>query len=301
MQEDFHQASSKLKLKIRKREVKDVHGGRIVRPTGRKDRHSKVCTKRGPKDRRVRLSPNTAIQFYDVQDRLGYDRPSKALDWLMEEAKSAIDALDQSDNNAAIIMQSDDHRAGEGFQDHSQRDTFCHQMQPDGSFSTSESGIQCQEVWKDNPIYHNNLKSKTQGQSLHCSSQYLPDDSIIISGYEQGLFSMSTPSHLDTDSEMAAIQKLFTWNHDNGQKNQFSSQREPLQSSECPPMNYGLSNTQFSSIGLSGQEISEITTAPIEVGEMESNSIFMKAKPSCGTPFSHFEDFLANSPLPYDA
>ncbi|KAL7089097.1 hypothetical protein ACP275_13G167400 [Erythranthe tilingii] len=61
---------------------------------GRKDKHSKVCTASGAtRDRRLRLSPKTAIQFYDVQDRLGYDRPSKAVDWLMNEAKSAIDAL----------------------------------------------------------------------------------------------------------------------------------------------------------------------------------------------------------------
>ncbi|EPS61537.1 hypothetical protein M569_13260, partial [Genlisea aurea] len=67
--------------------------GRVVRCSGRKDRHSKVSTARGTKDRRVRLSPRTAIQFYDVQDRLGYDRPSKAIDWLMKEATAAIDAL----------------------------------------------------------------------------------------------------------------------------------------------------------------------------------------------------------------
>ncbi|XP_020576817.1 transcription factor PCF5-like [Phalaenopsis equestris] len=64
-----------------------------VRSTGRKDRHSKVCTAKGPRDRRVRLSAHTAIQFYDVQDRLGYDRPSKAVDWLIKNAKSAIDEL----------------------------------------------------------------------------------------------------------------------------------------------------------------------------------------------------------------
>lgn len=65
-----------------------------MRSTGRKDRHSKVCTARGPRDRRVRLSAHTAIQFYDVQDRLGYDRPSKAVDWLIKNAKDAIDNLD---------------------------------------------------------------------------------------------------------------------------------------------------------------------------------------------------------------
>ncbi|RVX03864.1 Transcription factor TCP4 [Vitis vinifera] len=76
-------------------EIVEVQGGHIVRSTGRKDRHSKVCTAKGPRDRRVRLSAHTAIQFYDVQDRLGYDRPSKAVDWLIKKAKAAIDELAQ--------------------------------------------------------------------------------------------------------------------------------------------------------------------------------------------------------------
>ncbi|ESQ30100.1 hypothetical protein EUTSA_v10011534mg [Eutrema salsugineum] len=74
-------------------EIVEVQGGHIVRSTGRKDRHSKVCTAKGPRDRRVRLSAPTAIQFYDVQDRLGFDRPSKAVDWLIMKAKSSIDDL----------------------------------------------------------------------------------------------------------------------------------------------------------------------------------------------------------------
>lgn len=76
-------------------EIVEVQGGHIVRSIGRKDRHSKVCTAKGPRDRRVRLAAHTAIQFYDVQDRLGYDRPSKAVDWLIKKAKSAIDELEQ--------------------------------------------------------------------------------------------------------------------------------------------------------------------------------------------------------------
>lgn len=74
-------------------EIVQVEGGHIIRSTGRKDRHSKVFTAKGPRDRRVRLSAHTAIQFYDVQDRLGYDRPSKAVDWLIKKAKNAIDKL----------------------------------------------------------------------------------------------------------------------------------------------------------------------------------------------------------------
>nr|GMC56638.1 transcription factor TCP4-like [Ipomoea batatas] len=82
-------------------------GGHILRSTGRKDRHSKVCTAKGPRDRRVRLSAHTAIQFYDVQDRLGYDRPSKAVDWLMKKAKPAIDELAQLPAWKPIIHHDD--------------------------------------------------------------------------------------------------------------------------------------------------------------------------------------------------
>lgn len=93
MGESHHQPSSRLGLKSAGGEIVEVQGGHIVRSTGRKDRHSKVCTAKGPRDRRVRLSAHTAIQFYDVQDRLGYDRPSKAVDWLIKKAKAAIDEL----------------------------------------------------------------------------------------------------------------------------------------------------------------------------------------------------------------
>ncbi|XP_050218471.1 transcription factor TCP4 [Mercurialis annua] len=87
--------SSRLGTRNAGGEIVEVQGGHIVRSTGRKDRHSKVCTAKGPRDRRVRLSAHTAIQFYDVQDRLGYDRPSKAVDWLIKKAKASIDELEE--------------------------------------------------------------------------------------------------------------------------------------------------------------------------------------------------------------
>ncbi|XP_047328302.1 transcription factor TCP2-like [Impatiens glandulifera] len=66
---------------------------RVSRTSGGKDRHSKVLTSRGPRDRRIRLSVTTAIQFYDLQDRLGYDQPSKAVEWLLQAASTSIDEL----------------------------------------------------------------------------------------------------------------------------------------------------------------------------------------------------------------
>ncbi|KAJ6799434.1 transcription factor TCP13-like [Iris pallida] len=69
---------------------------RIVRVShafGGKDRHSKVSTIRGLRDRRVRLSVSTAIQLYDLQDRLGVNQPSKVVDWLLNAAHQEIDKL----------------------------------------------------------------------------------------------------------------------------------------------------------------------------------------------------------------
>ncbi|KAE8659618.1 Detected protein of confused Function [Hibiscus syriacus] len=72
------------------------HSSRIIRvsrASGGKDRHSKVWTSKGLRDRRIRLSVTTAIQFYDLQDRLGYDQPSKAIEWLIKAAADAISEL----------------------------------------------------------------------------------------------------------------------------------------------------------------------------------------------------------------
>ncbi|KAF8083758.1 hypothetical protein N665_0754s0014 [Sinapis alba] len=66
---------------------------RVSRTFGGKDRHSKVCTVRGLRDRRIRLSVPTAIQVYDLQDRLGLSQPSKVIDWLLEAAKDDVDEL----------------------------------------------------------------------------------------------------------------------------------------------------------------------------------------------------------------
>ena len=66
---------------------------RVSRTFGGKDRHSKVCTIRGLRDRRIRLSVPTAVQLYDLQDRLGLSQPSKVIDWLIEATEGDIDKL----------------------------------------------------------------------------------------------------------------------------------------------------------------------------------------------------------------
>ena len=82
---------------------------RVSRASGGKDRHSKVWTSKGPRDRRVRLSVSTALQFYDLQDRLGYDQPSKAVEWLIKAAEDSISEL-PSLNNTNFPMNDDDNQ-----------------------------------------------------------------------------------------------------------------------------------------------------------------------------------------------
>ncbi|KAL6507408.1 hypothetical protein OROGR_023603 [Orobanche gracilis] len=61
--------------------------------SGKKDRHSKIYTAQGPRDRRVRLSIGVARKFFDLQEMLGFDKPSKTLDWLLTKSRTAIKHL----------------------------------------------------------------------------------------------------------------------------------------------------------------------------------------------------------------
>lgn len=56
----------------------------------KKDRHSKICTSKGPRDRRMRLSLEIARNFFDLQDMLGFDKASKTVEWLFTKSRSAI-------------------------------------------------------------------------------------------------------------------------------------------------------------------------------------------------------------------
>ncbi|XP_009588487.1 transcription factor TCP24-like isoform X2 [Nicotiana tomentosiformis] len=87
---------------------------RVSRASGGKDRHSKVWTSKGLRDRRVRLSVNTAIQFYDLQDRLGYDQPSKAVEWLLKAAAPSISELPSLNAFPDTQQISEDKRSSAG-------------------------------------------------------------------------------------------------------------------------------------------------------------------------------------------
>ncbi|CAI9780695.1 unnamed protein product [Fraxinus pennsylvanica] len=71
-------------------------GGRLGRIYGwSSSRIVRVSRASGGKARyhRVHLSVSTAIQFYELQDWLGYDQPSKAVEWPLKAAATSISEL----------------------------------------------------------------------------------------------------------------------------------------------------------------------------------------------------------------
>ncbi|XP_060193333.1 transcription factor TCP4-like [Lycium barbarum] len=291
--DELSKVTKRMMPKKAKTDVMELHGGRIIRSVGRKDRHSKVSTAKGPKDRRVRLSPNTAIQFYDVQDRLGYDRPSKAIDWLIKEAKAAIDALGEFPNchcaelNAKMRYSVDQEQSPRFSQENS-------------GFSSSEYGIP--EVNYDIPIQNVNLFSSPDGAKIpffnelqsyphdhFLNFQSLQDDTIISSSdHHQGSFLTTTsinPLNSNSNLEMTRFIRsvngnIASSNSGYGEAHNFPSvlsqnqvfcHREPLQSSFFPltsdPLSTQLQTLSygFANDGLSGV----ISSAPRIQGEEE--------------------------------
>ncbi|XWS50693.1 hypothetical protein CRYUN_Cryun12cG0108400 [Craigia yunnanensis] len=66
------------------------------RSSSKRDRHSKINTANGTRDRRMRLSLDVAREFFGLQDMLGYDKASRTVEWLLIQAKPEIKKLDRS-------------------------------------------------------------------------------------------------------------------------------------------------------------------------------------------------------------
>lgn len=93
-----------------------INGGGAVGPASghararkrpfRTDRHSKIRTAQGVRDRRMRLSLDVARDFFALQDRLGFDKASKTVDWLLTQSKPAIDRLSADHHRGDAPMSS---------------------------------------------------------------------------------------------------------------------------------------------------------------------------------------------------
>ncbi|KAJ6322102.1 hypothetical protein OIU77_012060 [Salix suchowensis] len=86
---------AKINNKKKKSNV-DTSKQRIRQRRTGKDRHSKIHTAQGPRDRRMRLSLQIARKFFDLQDMLGFDKASKTIEWLFTKSKAGIKELTDS-------------------------------------------------------------------------------------------------------------------------------------------------------------------------------------------------------------
>lgn len=81
------------------------------RASSKRDRHSKINTLRGPRDRRMRLSLPVAREFFGLQDMLGVDKASKTVEWLLFQARHAIKKLSRDQQSSHIRDRDDDTRS----------------------------------------------------------------------------------------------------------------------------------------------------------------------------------------------
>ncbi|KAJ8563166.1 hypothetical protein K7X08_031618 [Anisodus acutangulus] len=90
--------------------------GRIQKnkKSSNKDRHSKINTARGPRDRRMRLSIDAARKFFDLQDLLGFDKASKTVEWLLNKSDEAVEELAKGNGGAVPHMSCTSTTAGVG-------------------------------------------------------------------------------------------------------------------------------------------------------------------------------------------
>ncbi|KAI3719692.1 hypothetical protein L6452_20594 [Arctium lappa] len=130
---------------------------RVSRASGGKDRHSKVLTSKGLRDRRVRLSVSTAIQFYDLQDRLGCDQPSKAVEWLLKAASTSIDELPSLDPSFPGAISNHHHH-------HQQQQVSEEKKSTENSTDFEDPNYQQQNS------NNNNNNNVSQAKSPACSS-----------------------------------------------------------------------------------------------------------------------------------
>ncbi|XP_009771449.2 transcription factor TCP3-like [Nicotiana sylvestris] len=269
--QEIKNVSPKKKPKRTNTDVIEVHRSRIVRATGRKDRHSKVSTASGPRDRRVRLSPNTAIQFYDVQDRLGYDRPSKAIDWLIKEAKAAIDALENNpfqvlsrkvdstnkalnwrtinvENEEGQFVLEQSSKVSQEYSDIPKYECGVQNESPNGNLSlfssVNDAKIQSVSDFQRYQQGHFHSETKNQAQCNFYNFQSSQDQSVI--------FSTNSNLELREDSTFSFLSHNFP--SILGQ-NQFFNQREYLQSSFLAQTSVPL-NTQFQTSSYANNEFS---------------------------------------------
>ncbi|CAJ1837627.1 unnamed protein product [Sphenostylis stenocarpa] len=142
-----------------------------AKKTTKKDRHSKIYTSQGLRDRRVRLSIEIARKFFDLQDMLGFDKASNTLDWLFTKSKKAIKELTQSK------------RSVDSFEFSSSSDgevvSVIHQ---DQQKQQQQQGVDLEEGKLKGPAYRVKAKMKESREKARARARERTSSKILCSG-----------------------------------------------------------------------------------------------------------------------
>lgn len=205
---------------------------RVSRASGGKDRHSKVLTSKGLRDRRVRLSVNTAIQFYDLQDRLGCDQPSKAVEWLLKAAAPSIAELPPLEAFPDTLQLSDDKRSSVGTEPgfdsadvEMDDDPNCNQQQPSCSNSETSKGSGLSLSRSDS-----RLKARERAKERVTEKEKEKENKSSIVAHHQNMHSSSSFTELLT----SGMSDNNNNNHSNTSPNGSIHQSTPRQWSTNP-------------------------------------------------------------------
>lgn len=88
-----HHHHQSLMMEQQQQHQRKLRSGCSSSSSSKRDRHSKINTLRGPRDRRMRLSLPVAREFFGLQDILGVDKASKTVEWLLFQSRHAIKKL----------------------------------------------------------------------------------------------------------------------------------------------------------------------------------------------------------------
>ncbi|XP_060215821.1 transcription factor TCP24-like [Lycium barbarum] len=173
------------------------------RRPGKKDRHSKICTAQGVRDRRMRLSLQIARKFFDLQDMLGFDKASETIEWLFSKSKNAIKELSRNipqenysshDNNGAK-SEYEDHRNLRKIESRDKPRDKAREKTKEKIMIKSGHNKKCnQELCETNPKNIDNLRSNSQ------SLEHQSANVGIVESYLGGASCSSITSIFDYDN-----------------------------------------------------------------------------------------------------
>ncbi|XP_018469499.1 transcription factor TCP1-like [Raphanus sativus] len=154
---------------------------REIKKTVKKDRHSKIHTAQGLRDRRVRLSIGVARQFFDLQDVLGFGKASETLDWLLKKSRRAINELVQEKKLNNKDGDFGNNRGGEEEDEDDGAKSFVYGSSPD---SCQEVVCEVKKTEKSN-ISSKGLREKSRGKSKQITREMTYDHPETVSKITQ--------------------------------------------------------------------------------------------------------------------